>query len=134
MLGSRPDKHRLHAVEQVLGDQRLEVAALSANAVLGHVHDAGVELISQQHPIAWDVSGRVAAVRQAPGACLLEHLLLGETPGGVLLEYAAHNRRAFRVGHQALAHRARRVQIAERRQEHPASELQRGLHAGAGPV
>ena len=31
---------RLHTVEQVLGDQGLEVAAFSANAVLGHVHDA----------------------------------------------------------------------------------------------
>ena len=33
--------------------------------------------------------------------------------------------------HQALAHRPRRVQIAERCQEHPPPELQCGLHAGA---
>jgi pimeloyl-ACP methyl ester carboxylesterase len=35
--------------EQLFRDQRFEVAALVANAVLGHGHDAGVRLIAQQH-------------------------------------------------------------------------------------
>jgi hypothetical protein len=40
---------RPHAVEQVLGDQPLEIAAPSTNAVLRHVHDAGAQLIAKQH-------------------------------------------------------------------------------------
>ena len=35
-----PGQDRLDPVEQVLGDQWFEVAAFSANAVLGDVHDA----------------------------------------------------------------------------------------------
>jgi hypothetical protein len=41
-------QNRLDAIKQLFGDQRFEVAALSAYAVLGHIHDAGVELIEQQ--------------------------------------------------------------------------------------
>jgi hypothetical protein len=134
VLGTRPDKTRLHTVEQVLGDQGLEVAALSANAVLGDVHDAGIELVPQQHADGLRCQRTISAVREAPDARLLEHLLLGETPGGARLEYAAHDRRAFRVGYQAFAHRARRVQVADRRQKHPAAELQCRLHASPGPV
>jgi hypothetical protein len=44
-----PGQDRLHAVEEVLRDQRLEVAALSANVVLGDVHDAGIKLVPQQY-------------------------------------------------------------------------------------
>jgi hypothetical protein len=39
----------LNVVEQLLGDQRLEVATLPANAVLGHVHNSGVQLVAQQY-------------------------------------------------------------------------------------
>jgi hypothetical protein len=39
----------LHAVEQLLGDQRLEITALASDTVLGHVRDAGVQLVAQQH-------------------------------------------------------------------------------------
>ncbi|HVJ74596.1 MAG TPA: hypothetical protein VNB03_11265 [Casimicrobiaceae bacterium] len=42
-------QHCLRAVEQVFGNQRLEITALGANAVLGHVHDVGVQLVAQQH-------------------------------------------------------------------------------------
>ena len=129
-----PRQDRLDAEEQVLGDQGLEVAAFSANAVLGDVHDAGVKPISQQRPNRLGRQRTIAAVRQAPNARLLEDLLLGETPCGVLREYAAHNRRAFRVWQQALANRARRIQIAEWCQEHPTPELQCRFHAGPGPV
>jgi hypothetical protein len=104
----------LDAVEQVLWNQRLDITTLGADAVLGNVHDAGVEAISPQHPNRLRRQRTISAVREAPDARLLKHLLLGETPGSVRLEYAAHNRRAFRIGHQALAHRARRVQVADR--------------------
>jgi hypothetical protein len=40
---------RLNAVEQLLGDQRLEVATLAANGVIRDVHDSGVELVAKQH-------------------------------------------------------------------------------------
>jgi hypothetical protein len=36
-------------LEQVFGDDRLELAAPAAHAVLGHVDDAAVKLIAQQH-------------------------------------------------------------------------------------
>jgi hypothetical protein len=42
-------QHGLGALEQIFGDDRLEVAALIADAVLRHVDDAGVQLIAQQH-------------------------------------------------------------------------------------
>ena len=129
-----PGKYCLRAVEQILRDERVEVASLCSDAVLGHIHDAGVELIAQQHPDRLRRERTAPAVRQAPGSRLLEHLLLKETPGCVLLEHSTHDRRAFRVRHQALAHRPRGVQVAERRQEGPASQLQRGLHAGTCPV
>jgi hypothetical protein len=73
LLGSRTRlparKHRLGAIEQVLGNQRLEVAALSATAVLGDVHDAGRRdsrpgLLARQH--RW----RVAQVRIPSGTPL----------------------------------------------------------------
>jgi len=44
-----PRQNRLDSVEQLFGDQRFEVASLGANAVLGDMHDAGVELVAQQH-------------------------------------------------------------------------------------
>jgi len=59
-----PGQDRLHAVEQLLGDKWLEVAALSANAVLGGVHDAGVELLSQQLPNYLRRKRTIAVVRQ----------------------------------------------------------------------
>ncbi len=85
-------------------------------------------------PIACELSRLAAAIPQAPGRRLLQDLLLREPAGRVLLERLADDRRAFRVGHQALAHRARRVDVAERRQEHPAAEFERGLHAGARAI
>jgi len=57
----------LHAAEQVLGDQRLEVAAFSANAVFGDVHDAGIELVPEQHADRLRCERTAAAVGQAPG-------------------------------------------------------------------
>jgi hypothetical protein len=129
-----PGQDRLHTVEQVLGDQGLEVAAFCANAVLCDVHDAGIELVPQQHADRLRCQRMTGPIGQTPGLCLLEHLLLGETPCCVLLEYAAHNRRAFGVGYQALAHRARGVHVPDRRKERPPSKFQRGFHAGAGPV
>jgi hypothetical protein len=42
-------KDRLDAVKQILRDQQFEVAALAANAVLAHIHDAGAQLVAQQH-------------------------------------------------------------------------------------
>ena len=44
-----PGQDRLHTEEQVLRDEWLEVAACSANAVFVDVHDAGIELVPQQH-------------------------------------------------------------------------------------
>jgi hypothetical protein len=46
-------------------------------------------------PIALRCERKAATVGQTPGSCLPEHLLLGETPGGVRLESPAHNRRAL---------------------------------------
>jgi len=93
-----PGQDRLHAVEQALGDQRLEIAALSANAVLRNVHDARIDLIAQQHSNRLRRKRTIPAVRQAPGACLLEHLLFGKTPSGVLLECSPHKRRPLGSG------------------------------------
>jgi hypothetical protein len=39
----------LDPVEQLIRDQRFEIAALAANAVLGHIDDARVKLVAQQH-------------------------------------------------------------------------------------
>lgn len=36
---------RLHTVEQILRDQRLEVAAFASDAVIGHVNDSGIQLV-----------------------------------------------------------------------------------------
>jgi hypothetical protein len=99
-------KYRLRTVEQVLGDQGLEVAALSANAVLRNVHDARVELISQQHADGLRRQRPTAPVGQAPGLSLLEELFLRESTGYVLFERSPHERCALRIGHQAHAHRA----------------------------
>ena len=44
-----PGQDRLNAIEQLFGDQRLEVATLAANAVLRDVHDSGVEFVAKQH-------------------------------------------------------------------------------------
>src|SRR5688500_9089723 len=63
-----PGQDRLHTVEQVLGDQGLEVAAFSANAVLGDLHDAGIELVPQQHADRLRCKRTAATVRQAPGS------------------------------------------------------------------
>jgi hypothetical protein len=49
-------QNRLDAIEQLFRDQRFEVAALAANTVLGHVYDAGVQLISEQHADCCDVT------------------------------------------------------------------------------
>jgi hypothetical protein len=47
--GHSSGEDRLDAIEQLFRDQRFEVAALAAHAVLGYVHDAGVQLVAQQH-------------------------------------------------------------------------------------
>lgn len=73
---------------------------LRTDTVIGYVHDSDVEAIAQQHPNRLRRKPTISAVREAPDARLLQHLLLGEAAGGVLLEYAPHDRRAFRVGHQ----------------------------------
>jgi hypothetical protein len=41
-------QHGLHLVEEVLGDQRLEVTALVSNTVLRYVDNACIELVAQQ--------------------------------------------------------------------------------------
>ena len=48
------------------------------NAVLGNVHDAGIELVAQQHADRLRCERAAAPVGQAPGSLLLEELLLGE--------------------------------------------------------
>jgi hypothetical protein len=127
-------QHRLHLVEQFLGDQRFEVASLGANAVLWDIHDASVELVAQQHADRLRRERLAAPVREAPGSDLLEQLFLRESATGVLLERAPNQRRPHGIVYQALAHRPRRVQVADRGQEHPASQLQRGLHTRARSI
>ncbi len=62
----------LHAVEQVFGDQWLEVAALAAHAVLGHVHDAGVYLVALQDADRLQRERLPAAIREPPAPDQLE--------------------------------------------------------------
>lgn len=96
-------QHGLDSIEGVLADERLEVPTLAAHPVLGHVHDARVELMAEQHPDRLRAERLAAPATQTPRRHLLQQLLLREPPGGVLLEGPSHERRAFRVGHQALA-------------------------------
>jgi hypothetical protein len=60
---------------------------------------------------------------------LFEQLFLRESASRVLLERAPNEPRPHGIVYQALAHRPRCVQVADWRQEYPAPELQRGLHA-----
>jgi hypothetical protein len=39
----------LSLVEQILGDQRFEVATLATNAILGDIHDSNIKLVAEQH-------------------------------------------------------------------------------------
>lgn len=60
-------ENRLNAVEQLFGDQRFEVTALGADAVLAHVHPAGVDLlVAQQHSDRLRGERFPAPVREAP--------------------------------------------------------------------
>jgi hypothetical protein len=63
-----PGQDCLNTVEQVLGNQGLEVTAFSANAVLDDVHDAGIELVPQQHSDRLRCERTAAPVGQAPGS------------------------------------------------------------------
>jgi len=90
-----PRQDRLHTLEQVLGDQGLEVTTLRVDAVLRYVHDPGVEAIAQQHADRLRGQRPTATVGQAPCAGLLEQLFLGVPSGRVLLERASHERCAL---------------------------------------
>jgi hypothetical protein len=121
-------------VEEVLGNQRFEVAALAANAVLRHVHDAGVQLVAQQHADRLGRERLPAAIGEPPRPDPFQELFFGVSPRSVLLERSSNERRSLGVVHQALAHRPRRIQVADRRKKHPSSKFQRGLHAGARAI
>ncbi|HKB12150.1 MAG TPA: hypothetical protein VKD69_15925, partial [Vicinamibacterales bacterium] len=65
---------------------------------------------------------------------MLKQVFLREPPSRVLLECALRQRRPLWIVNQAPAHRPRRIQVADRRQEHPSSEFQRRFHAGARAI
>ena len=58
-------QNRLRLVEQFFGDQRFEVTAFATNTVLGHVHDAGVDLVAQQYADRLRCQRLAAPVRKA---------------------------------------------------------------------
>ena len=66
-------QHRLDAVEQVVGDQRLDVAAFVADTVLGDVHDAGVT--HDVSTLAGHAFARVAAGQAMPGVFAVPSML-----------------------------------------------------------
>ena len=104
------------------GDQGLEVAAVSCELrTQADVDDAGIELVPQQHAdrLRCIVNGQPRRLVKAPGSLTAPELLLSEAPGRVLFECSPYKRRPLRIGHQALTHRAWRVQVSNRRQEHP---------------
>ena len=105
-------QHRLRAVEQILGDQRLEIASPCADAVLRHVDETCIQPVVQQRPNRLRSERTTPAVRQAPGPRLLQHFLFGEAPGRVMLE---HGRRL--TGHVTAAarHSCCRSRARERR-------------------
>jgi len=74
-------------------------------------------------PIACELKRLASAIGQSPLRRLLQNFLLRIRAGRVLLEQPANDRRPLWIGRQALAHCARRIQVAERRQECPPPSL-----------
>lgn len=91
------------APEQVFTDQRLEIAALVADAVLRHVDDSGVEL----HADGLRAERLAAPVPQPDAVTCSSNCCLVNRQWRIPRR-PSHERRAFRIGHQTLAQGARR--------------------------
>src|SRR5581483_4645282 len=92
-----PGEDRQGAVEQILRDQRLEVAALGAYTVLGHIDDAGVQLVAQQHADRLRRERLAASIREAPRPGPLQQFFLRVLACRVLHECASYERRPLRI-------------------------------------